>query len=125
MKLDGFKNRIVEIKKKISILYMAYLDKRTPWYTKILALIVLLYAVSPIDLIPDFIPILGYLDDLLLIPLGISVVLRLIPKDVVKEYENIEELPEEFKKKGKYAGLFIILLWILILLKILRRFKIL
>jgi uncharacterized membrane protein YkvA (DUF1232 family) len=66
-------------------LYLACRHPRVPWYAKILALIVVGYALSPIDLIPDFIPVLGYLDDLILIPLGIMLVIRLVPADVIVE----------------------------------------
>lgn len=61
-------------------------DPRTPWPARILGALVVAYAVSPIDLIPDFIPVLGYLDDLLLLPLGLMLVRRLIPSDVLEEH---------------------------------------
>ena len=60
------------LKKNIFVLYLAYKDPRVPWYAKLLAICVVAYAFSPIDLIPDFIPILGYLDDIILVPLGIK-----------------------------------------------------
>jgi uncharacterized membrane protein YkvA (DUF1232 family) len=66
--------------------YLAARDPRTPWYVKALALGVAGYALSPIDLIPDFIPVLGYLDDILLVPLGIAAVVKLIPADVMAEH---------------------------------------
>jgi uncharacterized membrane protein YkvA (DUF1232 family) len=67
-------------------LYLAARDPRTPWYAKALALCVAGYAFSPIDLIPDFIPVLGVLDDLLLVPLGILAVVKLIPPELMAEY---------------------------------------
>lgn len=73
------------LKHETYALYLAGRDPRTPWYAKLLALAIAAYAASPIDLIPDFIPVLGYLDDLLLVPTGIWLVLRLIPAEVMAE----------------------------------------
>jgi uncharacterized membrane protein YkvA (DUF1232 family) len=72
-----------QLKRNITALYFAYRDPRTPWYAKALALLIIVYALSPIDLIPDFIPVLGYLDDLILLPLGIWLALRIIPAEVM------------------------------------------
>ena len=69
----------------IYILSFAVRDYRVPWYAKALAVITIAYALSPVDLIPDFIPILGYLDDLILIPVGIYLTARMIPEDVLAE----------------------------------------
>jgi uncharacterized membrane protein YkvA (DUF1232 family) len=66
-------------------IYLAYKDPRVPWYAKLLATCVVAYALSPVDLIPDFIPILGYLDDLILVPLGIYLVIKMIPDEVMAE----------------------------------------
>jgi uncharacterized membrane protein YkvA (DUF1232 family) len=74
------------IKRDVHALYLAGRDPRVPWYAKALALAVAAYAVSPIDLIPDFIPVLGYLDDLILLPLGILLVVRLIPPEILAEH---------------------------------------
>lgn len=70
---------------KVYILYLAYRDPRTPWATRLLAMLIVAYALSPLDLIPDFIPILGYLDDFILVPLGITLALRLIPPAVMAD----------------------------------------
>ena len=70
------------LKQQTLVVYFAARDPRTPWLARLLALGVAAYALSPIDLIPDFIPILGYLDDLVIVPLGLMLVLRLIPADV-------------------------------------------
>lgn len=77
------------IKRDAHALYLAARDPRVPWYAKALAAAVAAYAFSPIDLIPDFIPVLGYLDDLLLLPLGIALVVRLIPPDVMMEHRAV------------------------------------
>ena len=71
-------------------IYFAARDPRTPWYAKALALCVAGYALSPIDLIPDFVPVLGYLDDLVIVPLGILTVLRLIPPEIMAENRAAE-----------------------------------
>ncbi len=77
--------RARELKIQVHALLLAYRDPRTPWYAKVLAVLVAAYALSPIDLIPDFIPVLGQLDDLLLVPLGIALAVRLIPREVLAD----------------------------------------
>jgi uncharacterized membrane protein YkvA (DUF1232 family) len=73
------------LKVEVAALWHAYRDPRTPWYAKAWAALVVAYALSPMDLIPDFIPVLGMLDDLLLVPLGVAVAIRLIPRQVMEE----------------------------------------
>ena len=75
--IDRLRQRARSLKRETYALYLAVRDPRTPWYARVLGVLVVGYALSPIDLIPDFIPVLGYLDDLLLVPLGIAVVLKL------------------------------------------------
>ena len=77
--LERWKAWANRLKIEIYALYLAYRDPRTPWYAKVVAACVVGYAFSPIDLIPDFIPLVGYLDDLLLLPLGVALALRLVP----------------------------------------------
>ena len=83
--LETWKARAKALKTEIRALMIAYRDPRTPWTAKAWALLVVAYALSPIDLIPDFIPVLGYLDDLILLPLGIALAVRLIPPEVMDE----------------------------------------
>ena len=83
--LSNWRRRVRQLKTESYALYLAYRDPRVPWYARLWALVVVAYAFSPIDLIPDPIPILGYLDDLVLIPLGIALVLKMIPKEVMAE----------------------------------------
>ena len=83
--LENWKDRAGLLKIEVYALYLAYKDPRVPWYAKIFAASVVGYAFSPIDLIPDPIPIIGYLDDLILIPLGIAIALKMIPKEVLAE----------------------------------------
>jgi uncharacterized membrane protein YkvA (DUF1232 family) len=77
------------IKRDVHALYLAGRDPRVPWYAKALAVGVAAYALSPIDLIPDFVPILGYLDDVILVPLGILLVVRLIPPEIMAEHREL------------------------------------
>jgi uncharacterized membrane protein YkvA (DUF1232 family) len=77
--------RVRELKIQVHALLLAYRDPRTPWYAKALAALVVAYALSPIDLLPDIIPVLGQLDDLLLVPLGIALAVRLIPREVLAD----------------------------------------
>src|SRR5512140_113087 len=83
--LENIKKRLLELKKQVQAVYFASRDPRTPWYAKAVAGLVVAYALSPIDLIPDFIPVLGYLDDLLIIPAGIALAIKLIPKEVMTD----------------------------------------
>jgi uncharacterized membrane protein YkvA (DUF1232 family) len=112
--LQKLKNYARKLKQDLFVLYLSYKDKRTPWYAKTVAICVVAYAFSPIDLIPDFIPVLGYLDDLILVPLGISLALKLIPPHVIEENR---EMAEEMKKNGKpknwLVGILFIFIWIL------------
>jgi len=100
------------LKREIYAVYLAYKDPRTPIKTKIFAACVLAYAFSPIDLIPDPIPILGYLDDLVIIPLGIAIVIKMIPSEILKECRAKANSSAGFRKKPNWiAGTIIILIW--------------
>ena len=86
--LERLKHKARLLKTEVYAVYLAYKDPRVPWYARIFAVCVVGYAFSPIDLIPDPIPILGYLDDLILVPLGIALILKMIPKEVMAEYRE-------------------------------------
>lgn len=102
------------LKRNITALYFAYLDARTPWYAKAFILVVVAYALSPIDIIPDFVPLLGYLDDLILLPLGIWFALRLIPPSVmVDAHEQAALHPRIEGALGRVAAAFIIAIYFL------------
>jgi uncharacterized membrane protein YkvA (DUF1232 family) len=90
---------------------LASRDPRVPWAVKLLALAVAAYALSPIDLIPDFIPVLGYLDDLIIVPLGIWLVIALIPENVMDEYRAAASVAAE-RPVSKAAAMVIVALWI-------------
>ncbi len=80
--IERMKEKTRDLKKEVFTLYLAYKKKETPLFAKIFALIVVAYALSPIDLIPDFIPVLGCLDDLILIPMGVVIALKLVPDEI-------------------------------------------
>jgi uncharacterized membrane protein YkvA (DUF1232 family) len=97
------------------VLVEANKHPKVPFYVKLLSILIIAYAFSPVDLIPDFIPILGYLDDIILIPFAIKFVLKLIPKDVLEECREKVRESENVKKKNWTAAIVIILLWIAVL----------
>ena len=100
------------IKRDVLAVWIAAGDPRTPWYAKALAMLVAAYALSPVDLIPDFIPVLGYLDDLILLPLGILLVVRLIPRDLMAEFRETASSIQS--RPGGWAGLAgIIGIWLI------------
>lgn len=116
---DKLKDWGEKLEKELWALYYAYKDPRTPWYAKVFCGLVIAYAVSPIDLIPDFIPILGYLDDALIIPLGILLALKMIPAQVMKESrEKATSMPPEILADRRKSILLIVSLWIIIILVI-------
>ena len=88
-----FKAWAARLKRDVQVLGLALFDRRTPWYAKALAGLIVAYAVSPIDLIPDFIPVLGLLDEMILLPLLIVLVLRLIPAPVMADCRSRVEMP--------------------------------
>ncbi|MFC4410436.1 YkvA family protein [Chungangia koreensis] len=114
--MERLKQWASRLKKQIVIVYLASKDHRVPWHTKILGLLVAAYAFSPIDLIPDFIPVLGYLDDVILVPLGVWIVLKLIPKPVLQELKvKAEEMSSGNKPKNFVAAAIIVLIWLMII----------
>jgi uncharacterized membrane protein YkvA (DUF1232 family) len=119
--LDNWKRRAKELKIQVYALYLAYRDPRVPLHARIFAACVVGYAFSPIDLIPDFVPILGYLDDLILVPLGIALVLRMIPREVMVECQaKSRTLMEQGKPVNRIAAIVIIAIWLLLALLLIR-----
>src|ERR1700752_4608046 len=109
--MDGMTQFAITLKRDVHAVYLAARDPRTPWYVKALAFPVAAYALSPIDLIPDFIPVLGYVDDLLIVPLGIALVIRLIPAEVMQNHRAVAALAAE--RPGRRApAIFLVLGWI-------------
>lgn len=110
-----WKQQVQQLKKEIYALYLASKDSRVPWYVRALAVCVVAYAFSPIDLIPDFIPILGYLDDLILVPMGIWLVIKMIPSAVLLEYrEQAKAASSQDKPTNWTAAAVIVTIWLLL-----------
>src|SRR5665213_2978504 len=99
------------VKRDAYAIYLAARNPNTPWYVKVLATVVAAYAFSPIDLIPDFIPVIGYLDDLILVPLGIWLVVSLIPEQAMAEYRAKAREIMQRPHSGKVAAIAIIAIW--------------
>jgi len=110
--LDRLKKWAQNVKRDIFALYLASRDPRVPWYAKAMAALVAAYAFSPIDIIPDFIPVLGYLDDLILLPLGIVIVIRLIPEDVMADLRRQAEEKILTRPRSAVGAVIVILLWL-------------
>ena len=104
-----------QLKTEVYAIYVAYRDPRVPWVARVFAMCVVAYAFSPIDLIPDPIPILGYLDDLILIPLGIKLALSMIPAEVMAESrEKAREIIRQGKPVNRAAAAVIVVIWLLL-----------
>jgi uncharacterized membrane protein YkvA (DUF1232 family) len=99
------------LKRDVVALSLAARDPRVPWYAKALALCVAGYALSPVDLIPDFIPVLGYLDDAVIVPLGIMAVVKLIPPDIMADH-RAAAAQVLAKPVSRTAGIVIVLIWV-------------
>jgi uncharacterized membrane protein YkvA (DUF1232 family) len=108
---DRLKDWAGIIKRDVHALYLASRDPRVPWYAKALAVLVAGYALSPIDLIPDFIPVLGYLDDVILVPLGVLLVVRLIPPEIMAEHRAVA-VAAQGRPLGRVAAAVIVCIWI-------------
>jgi uncharacterized membrane protein YkvA (DUF1232 family) len=127
--LERLKGWARSLKTELYALYLAYRDPRVPWYARILAVCVVGYAFSPIDLIPDPIPILGYLDDLIIVPVGIWLTVKLIPQDVLVEcrerakHEIQRGKPTNWVAAGVIIGIWLLLAVLIgaILMRVLRR----
>ena len=114
--MESWKKQARLLKQETYAVYLAYRDPRVPWYAKVAAACVVGYAFSPIDLIPDFIPILGYLDDLVLIPLGVLLVLKMIPPSVMAECrQRAQEIIAEGRPTNWVAAGVIVAIWIVLL----------
>jgi uncharacterized membrane protein YkvA (DUF1232 family) len=111
--LSAWKELARKLKLETWTLYYAYRNPKTPWYAKAWGAVVVAYAFSPIDLIPDFIPVLGYLDDLVLIPLGIAIAIRLVPKAIYEESRELaRQRSDQRKPRNWLVGSVIIGIWI-------------
>jgi uncharacterized membrane protein YkvA (DUF1232 family) len=120
MALQAWKQGARRLKRETYALYLTARHPDVPWYVKALALCVVAYALSPIDLIPDFIPILGYLDDLILVPLGIALVIRLTPREVfascrLRAQQELERGALDNWLPARIAMVVIVVIWTLVL----------
>jgi uncharacterized membrane protein YkvA (DUF1232 family) len=113
--IKDWQRRAKSLKTELYAIYLAYRDPRVPWHVRLVAACVVGYAFSPIDLIPDPIPILGYLDDLILLPLGIALVLRLIPPAVMAECRaKARERLHTDRPISRVAAGVIVVIWLLL-----------
>ncbi len=106
--LQKLKEKTRSLRREVFCMYLALRHPRTPWYAKVLAVCVVAYALSPIDLIPDPIPVLGYLDDIIIVPAGVMLVRRLIPKDVMDECRANAARGVDINPAYRWAGGLII-----------------
>lgn len=114
--IERLKSRARLLKRDAYALYIAARDPRVPWYAKVFLGLVVAHTFSPIDLIPDFVPVLGYLDDLIITPLGIALVLKMIPAEVMTEARRqSEELVRQGKPISRVGAVLVIAVWLAIL----------
>ena len=112
----SLKERAKQLKTDVPAVFLALKDEKTPWYAKFFALLTVVYALSPIDFVPDFIPVLGYLDDLIILPALVALTVRFIPEDVLAQYrKQAEDLWQGGKPKKWYYALPILLFWAVII----------
>jgi len=100
------------VKRDVHALCLAAGDPRVPWYAKLTAMAVAAYALSPIDLIPDFIPIIGYLDDVVIVPAGILLAVKLVPPGLMSEFRAKAASAEGERALGKRGMVLVVVLWI-------------
>jgi uncharacterized membrane protein YkvA (DUF1232 family) len=113
--LTGWKGWARRLKTETYAVYLAYRDPRVPWYARFWAACVVGYAFSPIDLIPDIVPVLGYLDDLVLVPVGIALALKMIPPAVMAECrEKAQEVVAQGRPVNRAAAAAIVAIWLLL-----------
>jgi uncharacterized membrane protein YkvA (DUF1232 family) len=112
--LNQLKVRAHALKREAYAIYIAADDPRTPWYAKTLIFFVVAHTFSPIDLIPDFIPVLGYLDDLIITPGGIWLAIQLIPPEVLTEARATAATLDKDRISGKVGAMIIIVVWIIV-----------
>jgi uncharacterized membrane protein YkvA (DUF1232 family) len=113
--VKAWSRRAGQLRVWLYALHLAYRDPRVPWYARLFAVCVVAYAFSPIDLIPDPIPVLGYLDDLILIPLGVALALKMIPRPVLDEcWERAQATMSQGKPTNWVAAGVVIAIWLLL-----------
>jgi uncharacterized membrane protein YkvA (DUF1232 family) len=119
----NLKEKAKQLKKDVPSIFLALRKRETPWFAKILAILTIGYALSPIDLIPDFIPVLGYLDDVILLPLMVASTIKLIPNEIMEQCRiESEQIWKEGKPKKWYYAVPIVLIWLIIIVIIIKAF---
>ncbi len=114
MNLETWKRRARELTAQTYVLYLAYRHPRTPWYAKVLAALVVGYVFSPIDPIPDFIPVIGLLDEMVVVPIGVLIAAKLVPPDVFAECrEKARGIAEGEKPVSRVAAVVVVAVWLL------------
>jgi uncharacterized membrane protein YkvA (DUF1232 family) len=114
MSWESWKRRARRLKAQTHTLYLAYRHPRTPWYAKVFAALIVGYVFSPIDPIPDFIPVLGLLDELMVVPIGVIIARKMIPEDVFEECrEKAREVAEGGKVVSRVAAVVVVAVWML------------
>lgn len=122
--IDKLKQQARQLKSEAQVLILAYADKRTPLSAKILIGLTVSYLLSPIDLIPDFIPVIGYLDDLIIVPLLIALSIKLIPAAVLIEArQNVRDNPQKLKKSNYIFATVIVIVWLILFYLAYRHFS--
>ena len=114
MNLEAWKQRARQLSAQTYALYLAYRHPRTPWYAKVLAALVVGYVFSPIDPIPDFIPVVGLLDEMVVVPIGVLIAAKMIPREVMEEcQEKAREVAEGEKPVSRVAAVVVVAVWLL------------
>jgi uncharacterized membrane protein YkvA (DUF1232 family) len=118
MSLIGqLRTRALQLKREVWALYLAARHPNTPWYAKLFVIALVAYALSPIDLIPDFIPVLGLLDELILLPLGIGLAMRMVPASVMAECRARALADATFSSRaGRVGAVVIVMLWLILII---------
>src|SRR5918999_986958 len=114
MNLEAWKQRARQLSAQTYALYLAYRHPRTPWYAKVFAALVVGYVFSPIDPIPDFIPVVGLLDEMVVVPLGVLIAAKMIPRQVMEECkEKARRMTEGEKPVSRVAAVVVVAVWLL------------
>ena len=114
MNVEAWKQRARQLSAQTYALYLAYRHPRTPWYAKVFAALVVGYVFSPIDPIPDFIPVVGLLDEMVVVPIGVLIAAKMIPREVMEEcQEKAREVAEGEKPVSRVAAVVVAAVWLL------------
>jgi len=117
------KEKAKQLKRDIPAVFLALKKKETPWYAKVLAIMTIGYALSPIDLIPDFVPVLGYLDDLIILPIMVATTIKAVPTDIMEQCRiESKRIWKEGKPKKWYYGIPIVLIWLILVALLIKAF---